>query len=177
MSVLASINLDDVIVEAVKPFNGLGILGTLETKEVGDGTYTQITLPIYFQGSQNDEKNGLDSSVDLETLKDIAEDATSSEMAKSAGLQVFVARWNIKPEWLTAEFSKQFREGQIDGKEKISYQMNFAGITRGLFQALGLNAIDFAAVPHGVVVGFKASSSKKEPDRRQIRLFYKARQK
>lgn len=175
MSVLASINLDDIVVELVKPFNGLAITGKIETREVGDGTYTQITLPIFFQGTMNDPKNGVDESTDIDTLKQLAESVTDIDSAKAAGLQFFTARWNVKPEWFTGEFSQQLREGSVEGKEKTSYQMNFAGVTKSLFKALGLNSTDFSAVPEGAVIGFKASASKKEPDRRQIRLFFQPR--
>lgn len=174
MSLLPSINLDDIVVELVKPFNGLAITGKAETREVGDGTYTQVTLPVFFQGS-NDPKNGVDESVDIDTLKAIAESVTDIDSAKAAGLQFFIARWNVKPEWFTTEFSQQLREGAVEGKEKTSYQMNFAGVTKSLFKALSLSSTDFSAVPEGAVIGFKASASKKEPDRRQIRLFFQPR--
>lgn len=177
MSVLNSIKLDDIEVELVKPFNGLAITGALQTKEIADGAYVQISLPLYYQPENNNPKNGVDESVDLATLKTIAESVDSDDTAKAAGLYKFDARWNLKPEWLTPEFAQALRDKTVDDKEKTMFQMNVAGITRGLFKALGSKTVDFSAVPEGAVIGFKASASKKEPDRRQIRLFFQPRGK
>lgn len=168
---LGKMNLSDIPVELATPLNGVGILGTLETKVKEGSEYTQIYLPIYYQPS-NDEKNGVDTSVDGPTLAQLAETVVDNDTAKAAGMKRFDARWVIKENWFDASFLQALRNNEVDANEKMSYQINVAGVTRQLFQALGSKEVDFDSVPSGKLIGFKASAGKKDPEKLQIRLFF-----
>lgn len=169
MSLLPNIKLDDIPVESATPLNGLAIAGKLSTREISNG-YVQVTLPLYYVPGNGGE-NGV-AETDYHTLSTTAESVSDADSAKAAGLRTFQARWNLKSEWFTPEFTQAVRAGTVDGTEKTMYQINVAGITRGLFRAAGLASLDFDSFPEGSVIGFKAAPGKKEPDRNQIRLFY-----
>lgn len=172
MATLGKINLNDIPVELATPLNGIAITGELTTKESANGDYILISLPLYYPGTQQDQKNGVDTSVDAADLAVIAESVNDNDTAKAAGLKAFYARWNVKPEWFEADFLKALRDNEVEPKEKMSYNMNVAGVTRQLFKALGAAEVDFDAVPVGTLIGFKASASKKDPEKLQIRAFF-----
>lgn len=172
MATLGKINLNDIPVELATPLNGIAITGELTTKVSSGGDYILISLPLYYPGSRGDDKNGVDTSVEASDLAVIAESVNDNETAKAAGLKAFYARWNVKPEWFEAEFLVALRQNEVDPKEKMSYNMNVAGVTRQLFKALGSSEVDFDAVPSGTLIGFKASASKKDPEKLQVRAFF-----
>jgi hypothetical protein len=166
-------NLSDVPVEKCKGLNGLAIVGEVQVKDTASGTYSQVSVPLYFVPTKEDPTNGV-SPADYDTLSHYGPVGSFDE-AKALGLQTFHARFNLKPEWFTQEFVEQLKAGTVDNVEKTMYQINMAGITRSLFKALGLDAIDFSSIEPGSIIGFKAASGKSEPDKNQIRSFYYAR--
>jgi len=175
MSLLPKLNLSDVPVEKVRGLNGLAILGELQTKETANGVYINVSVPLFYApASKEDKENGVSATATYTDLEGYG-DVRSTEDAKGLGLSSFTARWNIKPEWFDSQFLEALRNNLVDDKEKISFQMNVAGVTRSLFKALGLDQLDFDLVTPGSIVGFKASASKGEPDKNQIRAFYFAR--
>jgi len=84
----------------------------------------------------------------------------------------FTARWNVRPEWFTTQFSEQVKAGDIE--PDVQYRINFSGLTRGIFKATGLTgALDFARL-EGLKVGF-ATRVRKDDDgeqREDIGRFY-----
>lgn len=175
MPLLPKLNLSDVPVEKCKALNGLAILGELQVKETSNGVYVNVSVPLYYVATKDDPSNGVQAT-DYATLSGYGE-PSSFDAAKSLGLSIFTARWNIKPEWFSRVFTSGLIGGHIDDKEKMMYQINVAGISRSLAKSLGEDEIDFdtIATRSGQIVGFKARPSKSEPDKNQISAFYYAR--
>lgn len=84
----------------------------------------------------------------------------------------FYARWNVRPEWFSPDYSARIKSGEVTGSEKIQYDINMSGLTRGLFAAAGMDEIDFDQVV-GQVVGFKTKNRKDDPSRLEISYFFK----
>jgi hypothetical protein len=84
----------------------------------------------------------------------------------SGGESDFHARWNLRPEW--------FRPGYqpTSDKDKIMYEINVSGLTRGIFAAAELSGTDFDQLV-GKVVGFKTKVRKDDPSNLDISFFYK----
>jgi len=82
------------------------------------------------------------------------------EYEKNGETRHFTARWNVRPEWFTREFTERVKSGGLTGTEKTQYDINFAGLTRSIFRATGLTgAFDFARL-EGREVGFKTKVRK-----------------
>jgi len=87
----------------------------------------------------------------------------------------FYASWNVRPEYFTPEFIERVKSGEVTGSEKTQFDINFSGLTRGLFAAAGLEDIDFDAVI-GSRVGFKTKNRKDDPSRLDISRFFAPKQ-
>ena|SRR5690242_2016087 len=172
MSLLATVPTESIPVEAVVPLKGPAIVGTPELKEIADGKYVQVSIPLFYVGSKDNPDNHVDASIDVPTLSAAAQQVSDLASAKANGLSTFFARWNLRPEWFTDEFLQSYKSGLVDEKEKIQYSINVGKLTRHLFKALGSDSIDFDAIAPGSIVGFKASGTKRDPERLQIQDFY-----
>lgn len=91
----------------------------------------------------------------------------SFEDEKTGAERDFPARFNVKPEWFDADFSL---DGAADN-ERISYQINYQKLTRGVFKAAGLEDIDFDSLV-GERVGFTAGPRKDDGSRLEIKGFF-----
>lgn len=142
----SNLRIEDVPKQEARPFDALGVIGAVETKEVSNG-YTQVVVPLSYRLSAND-----------------ATDRT------------FYARFNIKPHWLTAEFTQQVVTSPttIDPKELIQYNINIKGLLRGLFTGAGIEegAMDFRSLT-GRLVGFRTKTQKNNPDRLEVARFFR----
>src|SRR5690348_14546709 len=172
MSLLATIPTASVPVEYAVPLKGLGIVGKPEQKEVSDGKYVQVSIPLYYVADKENPDNRVDGSIDAATLSAAAQQVTDTDSAKAVGLSTFFARILLKPEWFTDEFLANFKAGLVDRSDEFGYRINVGKLTRHLFKALGSETIDFDALPAGAIIGFKASGTKKDPERLQIQDFY-----
>jgi hypothetical protein len=90
---------------------------------------------------------------------------------ETGGESTFTARYNVRAEWFTQEFVDRVRSNNVTGTEKIQYDINMSGLTRGLFAAAGLASFDFDGL-QGKVVGFKTKNRKDDPSRLDISFFY-----
>lgn len=120
------------------------------------------------------EKVSAVATVGEVTTKEVANGYVSvsvplSYSAADGSDRTFTARYNVKPEWFTPDFASTL--GDLDDREKISYQINLVRNTRGLFKAAGLDSIDFATL-EGSTVGFTAGPQKNDPSRLELKGFY-----
>lgn len=168
---ITNINLSDMPVDLATPLNGYAILGEVSTKEINNG-YLQVNVPVYYVPSENDNKNGVEKDSVQDLLR---QEVGSYEEAKAAGLRGFTGRFLLREEWFEQSFINQLKDLSDGDSAKISYKMNVQNVFRPLLIALGINSTDLDAVraAKGQIIGFKASASKKEPDKLQLRGFYK----
>jgi hypothetical protein len=88
----------------------------------------------------------------------------------------FYARWNVRPEWFTPEFTSRVKSGEVQGSEKVQYDINMSGLTIGLFKGAGISGVlDFSSLP-GKRVGFKTKPRKDDPSRLDISFFFAPKQ-
>lgn len=81
-------------------------------------------------------------------------DITVVSAGPNGGDRTTHLRFNLKPEWLTAEFAARFRAQQLPENESLQYRINVAGLWRGLFQAAGQATTSLDALV-GKQVGFR----------------------
>src|SRR5690348_3880660 len=110
MAVLGQIKIEDIDVKEARAFKAVGIIGHVETRDVNGG-YMQVSVPLAYRLTAAD-----------------AQDRT------------FVARFNLKPEWLTPQYSAKIKSGAINGSEAIQYNINVRGLLKGLFTGAGVSA-------------------------------------
>src|SRR5579864_278263 len=91
MTLISNINVEDIPSQEARPFKAVGIIGNVETREIANG-YTQVVVPISYRLTSQDTQD-----------------------------RQFTARFNIKPEWLTPEFTQAVRMGQVDNSTRIQY--------------------------------------------------------
>jgi hypothetical protein len=143
-TLLGNVQIQDVPAQEAKPFKALGVVGEAKTREIANG-YVQVEVPITYRLNATDTQD-----------------------------KTFTARWNLRPEWLTAEYALKVKQGEVSENEKIQYNINVSGLTRGLFTSAGVTegAMDFALL-EGKLVGFKTKQRKDDPSRLDISYFFK----
>lgn len=98
------------------------------------------------------------------------------EFINDAGkAEIFHARWNVRPEWFSAEYAENVKAGSVQGSELTQYNINMSGLTRGLFKAAKLEDMDFDLLK-GQRVGFKTKARKNDPSRGDISFFYEVKE-
>ena len=169
---LPTLRTDEVPQNVAKRIKGLGITGRPEVREISGG-YVQVVLPLHFPPAE--------TPVSKEALEGFGEKVTAAydngtvdATIETLGLRTFTARWNLRPEWFEPGFSQTVKNGGVSDNEKIQYQINMAGLTRGLFATAGLENIDFDDVG-GQVVGFTTRNRKDDPSRLDIGGFFQAK--
>lgn len=143
MAVLGQIKIEDIDAKEARAFKAVGVIGTVETREVNGG-YTQVAVPLAYRLSAADQQD-----------------------------RTFVARFNLKPEWLTPQYESKVKQGAINGSEAIQYNINVRGLLRGLFTGAGISKgqMDFSAL-NGKQVGFRTKPRKDDPSRLDIAAFF-----
>ena len=143
---ISNINLEDVESPTARPFKAAGTIGVIEQRAIANG-YTQIAVPITYRLTPMDSED-----------------------------RHFTARFNIKSEWLTPEFSAMAKRGDLTGTEKIQYEINVKGLLKGLFSGAGVRtgAMDFDSLA-GRSIGFKTKVRRDDPSRLDISFFYQPR--
>lgn len=88
----------------------------------------------------------------------------------------FTARFNIKEEWLTSEFTARAKRGELEPSEKIQYEINVKGLLKNLFSGAGIPSgqINFDELA-GRTIGFKTKLRRDDPSRLDISFFYTPR--
>lgn len=137
MSGLLTLAIEDVPAQEAPEVNAVGVVKTVETREVSNG-YTQVAVTLTYPA-----ENGRDLN--------------------------YTARWNVRAEWFTPDFKDQV--ATLDRNQGIQYSINMQKLTRGIFKAAGLAAIDFAAL-EGSRVGFKTRRRKDDASRTDINGFF-----
>src|ERR1700747_267324 len=90
--------------------------------------------------------------------------------------RTFVARFNLKQEWLTPQYKAKVRSGNVPENEATQYQINVEGLLRGLFTGAVVSAgtMDFAQLS-GKTIGFGTRTRKNDPSRLDIASFFTPR--
>lgn len=146
---LPTLAMQAVQVDPADPIRANATIGPVDSHVTQSG-YLHIVIPLLYNSEEPDSTD------------------------EAAVPSVFTARINVKSEWFDADYVRTLKETDLNG-EYVQYKINFAGIVRSLFKALGLDTIDFSQI-EGRRVRFVAKGSKKEPDRLQISGFYPEKQ-
>lgn len=143
---ISNVNLEDVQSQTARPFKAAGVIGVVEQRTIANG-YTQIAVPITYRLNPSDSED-----------------------------RHFTARFNVKQEWLTPEFTAMVNRGDVTGTEKIQYEINVKGLLKGLFSSAGVRtgAMNFDSLA-GRSIGFKTKVRKDDPSRLDISFFYAPR--
>lgn len=143
MTTIGRIKIEDVDTKEARAFKTIGMIGNVEAREVSNG-YTQITVPLTYRLSTSDKQD-----------------------------RTFVARFNIKEEWLTPEFDRKVKAGTVTSSEAIQYNINVRGLLKGLFTGAGIKEGDFDyARLSNKMVGFRTKPRKDDPSRLDIGAFF-----
>ena len=168
---LPKIKVSDVPENRAKRVKGLAIVGKVETREVSNG-YLQVAVPLLFSEEATEEV--LASLVPAAV--DAVENGNFEQFTRDNNLRILTARWNVRPEWFDGGYTDLIRSGQVSDNERIQYNINMSGLTRGLSKSAGLDEVDFEALT-GRVVGFTTRNRKDNPSRLDIGGFYTPRKK
>ena len=143
MTTLGRIKIEDVETKEARAFKTIGMIGSVETREVSND-YIQVTVPLTYRLSNHDKAD-----------------------------RTFVARFNYKEEWLTPEYESKVKSGVVNGTEAIQYNINVRGLLKGLFAGAGIKSGDFdTAKLSGKMVGFRTKPRKDDPSRLDIGGFF-----
>jgi hypothetical protein len=145
-SLLGNVKIQDIPSQEARAFRGVGTIGDVEVREVANG-YTQIAVPLEYRLSPADTNN-----------------------------RTFVARFNVRREWLTPEYAEKVYAGAINGTELIQYNINVRSLLRGLFTSAGVHegGLDFDTL-HGKLVGFRTKVRRDDPSKLEIGGFFAPR--
>ena len=146
MATLGKITIQDISAKEARAFKAVGAINGVETREVNGG-YVQVAVSLSYRLSAADSQD-----------------------------RQFVARFNLKPEWLTPEYSAKVKAGTITGSEAIQYNINVRGLLRGLFTGAGVTEgdLDFGQL-NGKLVGFRTKPRRDDPSRLDIGAFFAPR--
>jgi hypothetical protein len=143
MATIGRIKIEDVDTKEARAFKTVGMIGHVEAQEVRNG-YTQITVPLTYRLNAADKSD-----------------------------RTFVARFNIKEEWLTEEYARKVKAGTVSGSEAIQYTINVRGLLKGLFNGAGITEGDFDYTRlTNKMVGFRTKPRKDDPSRLDIGAFF-----
>jgi hypothetical protein len=142
-TLISRINIEDVPSQEARTFKAVGLIGEIEVKEVANG-YLQVAVPLTYRLHSDDTQD-----------------------------RQFTARFNLRPEWLTPEYSAKVKSGNVTESERIQYNINVKGLLKGLFTGAGVTAgsMDFNLLT-GRTVGFKTRNRRNDPSRLDVSYFF-----
>lgn len=142
-SILGNIQIADIPTKEARKFKAVGVIGDIDTREINGG-YLQVAVPLSYRLTTSDTED-----------------------------RHFIARFNLRQEWLTPEFTAKVRKGEIDGSELIQYNINVKGLLKGLFTSAGVanGGLDLSMLS-GKMVGFATKPQRNNPERLELSYFF-----